>query len=363
MSVGDRLGGRVGRTVTAGISLAVSVFARFPERVTLTWFDRDHLDNRDLAGAVAVREAARRVDTPAWPILSTREFVANVTYGWDGEPTEAALLRDKTGRPVGLLQLSLPCWDNRHLGLLDVQVDPRDRRQGIGRALFQAGVERIRAADRTVALAESVDCAPSVAFAASVGLERAQDVVQRRQDLAALDWAHLDAAYDGAGAHAAGYELVPLAGRVPEPMRAAVCELTAAINDAPLDALDIEDEVFTPERLRAFEQMQDLLGRRVYRLIARETATGALAGVTVVAVDSEQPWYAEQYDTSVVRAHRGHRLGVLLKVGMLRWLREQEPQLREIVTWNAASNSHMIGVNELLGYQVLLPAVEWQLHL
>ena len=146
-------------------------------------------------------------------------------------------------------------------------------------------------------------------------------------------------------------------------MRSAVCDLTAAINDAPLDKLDIEDENFTPERLLASEHMQELLGRRIYRLVARETATGALAGVTVVSVDSEQPWHAEQYDTSVVRGHRGHRLGVLLKIGMLRWLREQEPQLREIDTWNAVSNAHMIGVNELLGYEVLLTGVEWQLHL
>ncbi len=331
--------------------------------MTLTWLDRDNLDTRDVAGAVAVREAARRADTPDWPICSTRAFVANVTYGWDGEPTEAALLRDKTGRPVGLLQIELPNWDNRHLGLLEVQVDPRDRRQGIGRALFEAGVERLRAAGRTMVLAESLDSGPFVAFAASVGLERAQDVVQRRQDLTALDWARLDSAYDEASAHAVGYELVPLAGRVPEVMQAAVAEMTAAINDAPLDALDVEDEVFTPERLRAFEHMHDLLGKRVYRLIARETSTGALAGVTVVTVDSEQPWHAEQYDTSVVRAHRGHRLGMLLKVGMLRWLREQEPQLREITTWNAASNSHMINVNELLRYEVLMSGVEWQRHL
>jgi hypothetical protein len=54
---------------------------------------------------------------------------------------------------------------------------------------------------------------------------------------------------------------------------------------------------------------------------------------------------------------------VLLKVAMLRWLREQEPQLREIDTWNAVSNAHMVGVNELLGYEVLLGGVEWQLHL
>ncbi len=331
--------------------------------MTLTWLDRDHLDPRDLAGAVAVFEAARRVDTPRWPIATTRALLADVTYGWDAEPTEAAVQRDKTGRPVGLLRVDLPCWDNRHLGLLEVQVDPRDRRQGIGRALFEAGVERLRAAGRTMVLAESVDSGPAAAFAASVGLVRAQDVVQRWQDLAAPDWGQLDAVYDDAVEHAGGYELMKLAGRVPQQMQPAVCEMAAAINDAPTDELDIEDEAFTPERLRAFEHMHDLLGRRIYRLIARDTATGALAGETVVAVDSEQPWHASQYDTSVVRAHRGHRLGILLKVGMLRWLREQEPQLREIFTWNAASNAHMIGVNELIGYQVLLTGVEWQLHL
>ena len=331
--------------------------------MTLTWLDRDNLETRDVAGAVAVLEAARRVDTPRWPITTTRAFSANVTYGWDGDRDEVALQRDKTGRPVGLLRFSLPSWDNTHVGLLDVQVDPRDRRQGIGRTLFQAGVDRLRTAGRTMVLAESVDAVPSVAFAASVGLERAQDVVQRWQDLTALDWSHLDAAYADANAHAGGYELVPLVGPVPESMQSAVCDITAAINDAPLDDLDVEDESFTPERLRAFEHMQDLLGRRIYRLFARETATGVLAGVTVVAVESEQPWVAEQYDTSVAAAHRGHRLGVLLKVAMLRWLREQEPQLREIQTWNARSNSHMIDVNERLGYQVLMSGVEWQLHI
>jgi GNAT superfamily N-acetyltransferase len=331
--------------------------------VTLTWLDRENIDTRDLAGAVSVREAARRVDAPHTPYVPTRVFLAELTYGWDSEPTETAVQRDKTGRPVGLLRVELPNWDNTHIGLVDVQVDPRDRRQGIGGALFEAGLQRLREAGRTTLLAESVDCVATVGFAASVGLERAQDVVQRRQDLSAVDWTRLDAAYDDARAHAGGYELLRLPGRVPESMRAAVCEMAAAINDAPVDGLDIEDEVITPERQITFEHMHDLLGRRVYRLVARDTATGELAGVTTVAIDSEQPWHAEQYDTSVVRAHRGRRLGVLLKIAMLRWLREQEPQLTEVTTWNAASNDHMIGVNELLGYEVAMTGVEWQLHL
>ena len=51
--------------------------------------------------------------------------------------------------------------------------------------------------------------------------------------------------------------------------------------------------------------------------------------------------------------HRGHRLGLLLKLEMLRWLAETEPALETLDTWNAESNRHMVAVNEALGYRVL----------
>jgi hypothetical protein len=142
-----------------------------------------------------------------------------------------------------------------------------------------------------------------------------------------------------------------------------VAQMTAAINDAPTDDLDIEDEVFTPERIRRFESAQLGRGRRIYRLVARERATGALAGHTVVGVEAERPWHSWQFDTSVLGAHRGHRLGLLLKADMLRWLADAEPQLRTLDTWNAASNAHMIRVNEALGYRVVAKETEWQKHL
>ena len=62
----------------------------------------------------------------------------------------------------------------------------------------------------------------------------------------------------------------------------------------------------------------------------------------------------------MVRAHRGHRLGLLLKLDMLRWLAEAEPQVEQIDTWNAESNDHMIGVNEALGYRVMGRGLEFQ---
>jgi RimJ/RimL family protein N-acetyltransferase len=64
-----------------------------------------------------------------------------------------------------------------------------------------------------------------------------------------------------------------------------------------------------------------------------------------------------------VREHRGHRLGLFLKIAMLRWLAEQEPQLRYLETWNAASNAHMIRVNEILGYQHIAEVIECQRRL
>jgi hypothetical protein len=97
--------------------------------------------------------------------------------------------------------------------------------------------------------------------------------------------------------------------------------------------------------------------------MARERSSGVLAGHTVVSVDADNPGFGAQYDTSVLADHRGHRLGLLLKIEMLRWLGDTEPQLRVLDTWNAASNDHMIDVNEQLGYVVVGSAVEWQKHL
>ena len=94
--------------------------------------------------------------------------------------------------------------------------------------------------------------------------------------------------------------------------------------------------------------------------MARHRASRRLAGHTVVAVDADQPEYGDQHDTSVLREHRGHRLGMLLKTEMLRWLAEVEPGLRRIDTWNDQDNDHMLAVNERLGYRRTSRNLEFQ---
>ena len=81
-----------------------------------------------------------------------------------------------------------------------------------------------------------------------------------------------------------------------------MAEMTGSINDAPTDDLDIEDEVFTPERVRGYEDAQLAKGQLLFRVFARHAETGELAGHTVVTVDGERPHLADQHDTTVVRA-------------------------------------------------------------
>jgi GNAT superfamily N-acetyltransferase len=328
----------------------------------MTWLDPDDLDPHLAAGGAAVREAVRASDTPHLPPATLSNFTANLQHGWDGDRPLVAVAHEDS-RVVAYVMVDLPRWDNEHLGAVSVDVDPLERRRGIGRMLFDAGVERVRSEGRKVVISDAFEGTPGEKFLETMGFERASVAVQRRQDPTTVDWPHLDRLYADVEAKSADYELVRLPGRTPDELLADVGRMAESINDAPTDDLDIEDESFPADRIRAMELAQEARGRRHYRLVARHRLSGELAGHTVVGVEVEQPWVAWQLDTSVARGHRGHRLGQLLKIAMLHWMRDDEPQVRSLITWNAESNAHMVGINELLGYTAIGRGIECQRRL
>jgi RimJ/RimL family protein N-acetyltransferase len=87
-------------------------------------------------------------------------------------------------------------------------------------------------------------------------------------------------------------------------------------------------------------------------VIARHRETGEIGGHTNVMISPHRRELGFQADTAVARAHRGRRLGLLVKIEMMRWLAEAEPQLETLETWNNADNRFMIRVNEALGYRL-----------
>ena len=313
--------------------------------------------------ATCIENVRNAVDAP-WELpLTEHRMTMEVRFGWDGEPGRYFLAYDGN-TVVGLGHIGASEWDNLDLAWLDLKVLPEHRRSGHGAALLDGLLAEVVAADRHLIGVDAWDGTPGPAFAEAHGFVRKSQEIKRRMYLAEVPLEEVRALRDDAAAAASSsYELLRLRGRTPGDLLDGVVEMTRAINDAPTDDLEMEDEEYSPERIRTYEDAVIQGDRRLYRLVARHRESGELAGHTVVAVDVDAPEHSEQHDTSVVRTHRGHRLGLVLKAEMVLWLAEVEPQLETIDTWNAESNVHMIGVNERLGYRVLGREMQFQRRL
>jgi GNAT superfamily N-acetyltransferase len=316
-------------------------------------------DTERLAQYVEVVTAARAADSP-WqrpPTVHSEE--GRFRHGWDGE-VEMPFVAVDDGVPVAIGRVATTDYDNLHLAWLGVQVHPDHRRRGHGTAMLEPLVAEVRSRGRRSLGIDGWDSEAARGFAARHGFELKATSIQRRQVLAEVDWTEIERLHAVASSAASDYEVVRREGRTPEDELDALAVMASAINDAPTDDLDVEDEVFTADRMRAYEDAQLGKGERLFRVLVRHRGTGELAGQSVVAVDGERSDLGDQHDTSVVAAHRGHRLGLLLKTDMNLWLREAQPQLTSITTWNAESNDHMIGVNESIGYRVMGRQLELQ---
>ncbi len=309
-------------------------------------------DDALLEALVEFTVAVQAADSP-WQFCPTRRGLrADLTSGWDGEPNEG-YVAVHDGQIVAAGELWLPARDNIDSAWSRIGVHPQHRKAGHGSRLLEHLEGVATAAGRGVLGIEGWDSPHTRGFAASRGYDLKYVSVIRRVALAEVPVSQVDAAYEEARAVATDYDVVRIAGPLTDEQITESLPVVASINDAPTDELLIEDEVYTADRLRAYDDASLARGLRLYRVWARRRDTGEVAGHTVVAVERDRPAIGEQHDTTVLAKHRGHRLGLLLKADMMRWLREAEPALETITTDNAESNRHMIAVNERLGYRVL----------
>jgi RimJ/RimL family protein N-acetyltransferase len=297
-----------------------------------------------------IQVAATAADDPGGPRMSRAVFDGLLTTGWTGEPREAWLAWGPDGAVAGWYLLERPDRDNRHLGIVVLWVDPARRQRGFGTALLRHAAGRALADGRRLLAGAAFRDSPGDAFARALGATAGLAQVRRRLDLAAVEaglTAGLRAAAEDA---AAGYTLVSWTPPTPEEYLDQVAAVNLALFDAPHDP-SWEQPTWDAGRVRATDRRIRRQKLRAYTVAARHDATGDLAGFTQVEVPPDEPGWAFQALTAVIRAHRGHRLGLLVKLAMLERLAAAEPQLRWLITDNAETNEHMIAINEALGYQ------------
>jgi GNAT superfamily N-acetyltransferase len=328
-----------------------------------------HIERLDLADADTIRRcfevflAAQQVDEPDGPWFTERPFHGWLTVGWSGDPREVWVVPGpEKGSVAGWYKLELPDLENVDQAELMPVVHPAQRRHGLGRAMLEHAAARAAEHGRSVLNGGTRCGTGGEAFARSVGAEPGLVDVQRVMDVRALGDKQLAGLRESAERAAAGYSLVTWTGLVPEEFLEQAAALYAALNDAPHDP-HIAPAVWDVQRVRERDNgLRPHYGLRTYGVAARHDASGELAALTEVAVDPADPGWGHQMLTGVVRKHRGHRLGLLVKTAMAEWLRAAEPTVERLQTWNARSNQYMIAVNEALGYTILgQPANWWRL--
>ncbi len=305
-------------------------------------------------------------------------------------PEDAAIgrlgLPEAPAEPVevlGSLNFGLPLKDNLHL-MDDVYIQVRldARRTGVGTALWREARRIVGERGRTSVIgwtqhlagaapdAEQVIPPTGVGsipvdrgtlFAQSLGLQLAQ-VERESRLLLPVDPELLDRLRAEAEERALPtYRVVSWVGPAPEEHLARVAEMNRTLStDAPTGELEWEEEAWDVDRVRHSDEVSHTTGYGVSSL-AIHADTGTVAGYTRIQVHNAHPHRPEQWNTAVAAAHRGHRLGMLLKTTNLQQLAATTPGARYVETWNAGENDYMLAINTALGFRLHSVIGAWKL--
>jgi GNAT superfamily N-acetyltransferase len=320
----------------------------------ITRWDKD--DQGMFDGCLAVNRAAWQADDPDGPPRSARMLRALLT-GMAAGDTETWCETD--GAQVhGWYRLHLPSRENLDAGILELVVDPGERRLGLGTELLWHAARRAAERDRSRLLSEPLQSSGASEFAKAAGARAGLPEARRFLHVTAIPSGRIAGLRASAASAATGYSLLSWTGVVPDGHLDGVANVREAMNDAPSEP---ENDYVRWDARRVREQLNpriEAFGYRLYTVAAVHDKTGQMAALTHLSVDPEFPEWGFQQMTAVARPHRGHRLGLLVKSAMLEWLATAEPGLRTIFTGNADSNQHMIAINEQLGYEQVHPG--WQ---
>lgn len=277
--------------------------------------------------------------------------------------TFALFVAELSGEVVGFVQVEAPLTENLDRVYLFGAVTPAWRRRGIGTALADAAVAHGEAIGRPKSqmwgiIPDGADPEdpglPGPRIARHLGLARRGINICRAApipiDPRRVD--HLRASLQG---RLDGYELISWrAPTAPDKLVQLARLMSQLEQDAPREDSVSELPVWTAERVKEYED-RNAAGGYVQLFVAARTAVGELVGFSSVIVHAgEGTTCAWQEDTIVVAEHRGHSLGVAMKLATHVAVADDWPRVRQITTWNSNVNEHMIAGNEALGYSVLL---------
>ena len=313
-----------------------------------------------LFGVAQRSQAVSRVQ----PVQRTPdEFAKWLRFEFPGERREVATVL-VNGSPVGLAELFLPERDNLDKCWVEIQVDPDHRRRGVGRALVEWAEARGRAAGRGLLLTEVFvpqgqrDTHPDRTFAEKLGYRVSSTEIVRSLSLP-VDADVLSRERErSAAVMGDGYDVQVYLGGVPPELKQGVCDASnRLILDAPTGDVEFEPESMT---VHDYDKLIDHLrhvGNTPLTSVAVHRESGVVAAYTDLVLHGSDPTMVFQWGTLVLPEHRGHRLGMAVKVANLDELARRDPGRTKVHTMNDEQNPWMVQINVDLGFAIIEEAL------
>lgn len=273
------------------------------------------------------------------------------------------------GRPVGRVGLDLPLEGDSRVAYILVELLRAVHGRGIGTAGYKLAERAAREHGRTVlqSWVEHPEAPgarlepptgfgsipaeePGARFAARHGYTLEQIERCSAYDLSGSA-VRLRRLRDAAAAAAADYRTVSWFAPTPaEFVDGYAWMKSRMVTDTPAAAMEFDEEAWDSARIALHDRRYTDADRTLHVVAAQHLATGELCAFNELVIGPDRSGVTHQEDTLVLAAHRGRRLGMLVKTENLLAWSGIAPASPRVMTYNAEENRPMLDINEAIGF-------------
>ena len=287
------------------------------------------IDPEDEAGLAESADVLRASDKDMWPELAgftLRDIRAFAQFRGTTRRYELLAAAEPGGPILGVGLVERTLRDNLHAVEVTVAVHPSHRRRGAGTALVDAMGER------AIGQTGGGSSTPSSTYRCRSRRTIRREPLRRRLgssppwgatpgiSTVPVDPARLESLGEVvAGARdAADYRTLTFDAPWPAEFVEDQCELLRRMStDEPAGDSAREEEIWDAERLREHEDLRVARGTSKLVAVAQHVPSGRLVAMSELLLAPDAPDQAWQLITVVHPAHRGHRLGLAVKIANL----------------------------------------------